>query len=251
MDMAPEAGALWFFIAGDRHAELLSCSITPEELVPRDDITVFGAAYSVYVRSVRLALAEKGLAYHLQEVDIFAPGGPSADYLSRHPFGRIPAFEHRREDAVFQLYETGAILRYVDEAFAGPQLQPDMPQARARMNQLIAILDNYAYRCLVWDIYVERVSRPGEGKASDEARIEGALPLARSCPQAISDLRGDQLWLAGAELTLADLHAAAIFAYFTAAPEAEVLLRPHAGLRDWWRRMTQRDSLRTTAYPGE
>ena len=39
---------------------------------------VFGAAYSVYVRAVRLALVEKGVPYRLEEIDIFAEGGPPA-----------------------------------------------------------------------------------------------------------------------------------------------------------------------------
>ena len=67
---------------------------------------VFGAAYSVYVRIVRLALEEKGVAYRLEEVDIFAEGGPPADHLARHPFARIPAFEHEG----FALFETAAIV---------------------------------------------------------------------------------------------------------------------------------------------
>jgi glutathione S-transferase len=41
------------------------------------------------------------------------------------------------------------------------------------MTQIISILDSYAYRTLVWDIYVERVSRPGRGIAPDEGRIAG------------------------------------------------------------------------------
>ncbi len=63
---------------------------------------VFGAPYSVYLRAVRLALEEKGVPYRLEEIDIFADGGPPKDYLARHPFGRIPAFEHDG----FRLYET-------------------------------------------------------------------------------------------------------------------------------------------------
>ena len=69
---------------------------------------LYGAAYSVYVRSARLALAEKGVAYRLQEVDIFAEYGTPQDYLRRQPFGRIPAFEHEG----FRLYETAAINLY-------------------------------------------------------------------------------------------------------------------------------------------
>jgi len=117
--------------------------------------TVYGMPYSVYVRAVRLTLAEKGVPYRLVEVDVFAPGGPPQEHLARHPFGRMPAFEH----GAVKLYESGAIERYVDEAFDGPRLQPDGPAARARMNQATSVLDSYAYRTLVWDIFVERVAR--------------------------------------------------------------------------------------------
>ena len=106
---------------------------------------VFGAPYSVYVRAVRLALEEKGVQYELVPVDIFALGAVPPEHKSRHPFGKIPAFEH----AGFRLYEAGAITRYIDEAFPGPRLQPDDARARARMNQIISILDSYAYRTLV------------------------------------------------------------------------------------------------------
>jgi glutathione S-transferase len=81
---------------------------------------VYGAPYSVYVRAVRLALEEKGVPYRLVPIDVFTPDGPPKEYLNRQPFGRIPAFEH----GGFQLYEAGAITRYVDEAFPGPVLQP-------------------------------------------------------------------------------------------------------------------------------
>ena len=66
---------------------------------------VFGADYSVYVRIVRLCLIEKGVEYELLPIDVFAKEGPPQSYLARHPFGRIPAFEH----AGFWLYETSAI----------------------------------------------------------------------------------------------------------------------------------------------
>src|SRR5579859_4298684 len=138
---------------------------------------VFGAPYSVYVRIVRLALAEKAVDYELVPVDIFAREGPPPGYLDRHPFGRIPAFEHRG----FRLYETGAIARYIDEAFEGTKLQPPDIRERARCNQLIGIADNYAYPQLVWGIYVERVSKPGRGAVPNEAKIAAAIPKARTC----------------------------------------------------------------------
>ena len=208
---------------------------------------VFGAASSVYVRAVRLALAEKQVPYRLVEVDVFAEGGPPADYRCRHPFGRIPAFEHDG----FRLYEAGAISRYVDEVFPGPPLQPDAPRSRARVNQIQSLLDSYAYRTPVWDVFVERVRLPAQGRQPDEARIAAALPRAETCLQALVDLRGEGPWLAGPRLTLADLHATPMFAYFALAPEGARLLARQAGLERWWAAMSGRPSMSATRSPLE
>jgi glutathione S-transferase len=135
----------------------------------------------------------------------------------------------------------------VDEAFAGPSLQPGSPEDRARINQAISITDSYIYRTLVWDIYVERVSAPKRNRAPDEARIEAALPRARVCLQALERLMGDGPFLTGAALTLADLHAAPMFAYFTQASEARGLLEAHVSLRAWWDMMAGRASMVSTA----
>ena len=208
------------------------------------DPILFGAAYSVYVRIARLALAEKGVAYRLVEVDIFAEGGPPADYAARQPFGRIPAFEHDG----FRLYESGAITRYVDEAFPGPALQPAEPKARARVNQTVSILDSYAYRTLVWDIYVERMRAAENGRVTDEARIAAALPRAETCLAALESLMGTGPWLAGAQMTLADLHAAPIFAYGMMAPEGRALVARHGAIREWWEMMARRPSMAATRF---
>jgi glutathione S-transferase len=112
------------------------------------------------------------VAYRLDPVDVFAENGPPASLLERQPFGRIPAFEHDG----FQLYEAGAIERYVDEAFPAPRSNLSAPRERARVNQLTSILDSYAYRTLVWDIYVERVSAPKQGRAPDGARSRPPCP---------------------------------------------------------------------------
>lgn len=206
---------------------------------------VYGAPYSVYVRAVRLVLEEKGVPYRLEPIDVFAEAGPPDSLLERQPFGRIPAFEHDG----FRLYEAGAIERYIDEAFSGPALQPTAPRDRARVNQLMSILDSYAYRTLVWDIYVERVSSPKKGRPPDEARIQAALPKAQLCLRAIGDVMNGGPYLAGAMLTLADLHAAPMFAYFTLAPEAGPLLADQPAIKAWWANMAQRPAMQATAPP--
>ena len=165
-------------------------------------VRLFGADYSVYVRIARLCLAEKSIAYELVPVDVFATGGVALDYLTRNPFGRIPAFEH----GAFRLYETGAIARYVDEAFDGPPLQPEDPAGRARCNQLISIADSYAYPHLVWGVYVERISKPAEGGTTDAAKLASSLAQARTILAVVSDLMGQGPFMAGDHLTLADLY---------------------------------------------
>lgn len=197
-----------------------------------------GARYSVYVRTALMALLEKGVAFDLVEVDIFAPGGPSPEHLRRHPFGRIPAFEHDG----FALYETAAITRYVDEAFPGPALQPADARGRARLTQIIGVLDSYAHRPLVWDIYVERISNPAEGRPTDEARIAAALPKAELCLAVLEGFLGNGPWFLGAALSLADLHAAPILDYFRKAPEGAELLETHPRLAAWWERIAVRPS---------
>ena len=201
---------------------------------------LYGASYSVYVRAARLALVEKGVAHDLVEVDVFAPGGPPAEHLARHPFGKIPAFEHDG----FRLYEAGAISRYVDEAFAGPALQPSGPRERARMNQAISIMDSYAYPHLVWGLYVERISGPARGRPTDQARVAASLPKAETCLQALDGLAGAHL--AGAQLSLADLHAAPMFDYAVQVPEVATMLARRPALLAWWERMRARPSMAAT-----
>ncbi len=212
---------------------------------------VFGAAYSVYVRAVRLALAEKGVPYRLEEVDIFADGGPPPGYLERHPFARIPAFEHDG----FRLYEATAISLYIEEAFEGPPLMPGGARAevraRARVHQLVGILDNYAYRTLVWDVFVERVRIAQSGGTPDEAKIAAALVRARICLTALEDLKGGAPWLAGARVSLADLRALPMFELFRKAPEGARLLDDHSGLARWFAAMAARPSAIATRPPIE
>ena len=204
---------------------------------------LYGAPYSVYVRAARLTMEEKGVPYRLVPVDVFAEGGVPAEHVARHPFGKIPAFEHRG----LVLYETGAITRYVDEAFAGPALQPATPEDRARVNQVLGVLDAYAYRTLVWDIYVERVLAPKRGRVSDEGRIAAALPCAAVCLRALEATMGMGPFLAGPMLTLADLHAAPMFSLFARAPEAAALLAPHPVLQAWQAAINGWPSMASTA----
>ncbi len=204
------------------------------------DPILYGPSYSTYTRSARLALEEKGVSYKHVEVD-FMQGMPE-EQLARQPFGKVPAFEHDG----FQLYETCAIERYVDEAFAGPGLQPEEPRQRARMAQIVSMLDSYTYGPTVGQLVVQRLVTPLMGGSPDEAAIEAALPEVRKCMGTLEQLLGDQTFLAGDRLSLADLHLAPIFAYFSATPESGPILETKPGLRRWWDGMKARESMART-----
>jgi glutathione S-transferase len=203
-----------------------------------EGVKLYGAAWSIYVRIARLALEEKQVKYDLVEVDVFAGTGVPNEHLTRHPFGRIPALEH----GDFRLYETGAIVRYIDDAFPGCKLQPADPRARAKVNQIVGILDAYAYRTLVWDIYVERVVSTRQGRLPDERKIAAALPRAAVCLSELNRLSDDREFLIGGDVTFADLYAAPMFAYFMQAAEAVPLTDGHEKLICWWKRFALRDS---------
>ena len=209
-------------------------------------IELIGLRISVYTRIARLALEEKHADYELSEVDIFADGGPPESYLELHPFGTIPCL--RQGD--FVLYETGAITRYIDETCPGPGpgLQPGDARQRARMNQIISVLDNYAYRPMVWDVYVQRIAvLEGDGQP-DEARIESGLTKSYRVLKQLDDWCGARDFLVGDSLTLADLYAYPMLLYFSRTREGDKLLQEVPRVQAWMERMQDRPSVLATTY---
>lgn len=202
---------------------------------------LYGPGYSTYTRTARLALEEKGVDYDLVEIDFIGGGFPD-EYLHRQPFGKVPAFEH---DGL-NLYETAAIARYVDEAFDGPALQPVTPAQRARMAQIISIVDSYTYKPTIGSLVIQRLVQPMLGNTADESAIELALPEVARCMAVYDQMIGDQEYLAGNAISLADLHLAPVFDYFSATPESGPILEDKPNLNAWWQRVGARDSMQKT-----
>lgn len=203
---------------------------------------LYGAPYSVYVRAVRMTLAEKGVTYRLEPVDVFAPGGPPDSYMALHPFGKIPAFAH----AGGKLYEAVAIERYIDEAFEGPALQPADPFERSRMVQILSILDSYAYRTWVWNIYVECCER----KTPNEELIAASMERAATCLDAIEAIgEPETVFFLSDTPTLADLHAAPMIDLFQRSEEGRDMIGERPGWKRWWETVSALSSY-ATANPG-
>ena len=207
------------------------------------DIRVFGIPGSPFLRSVEIALTEKRIDYQLQSVQ---PGEhKEPEYLARHPFGRIPAFEHDG----FAIYETQAIIRYLDDVFPDPPLTPADPKARARMNQVIGIIEWYFFPKAAAPIGFQRIIGPRLlGIPSDDSIVADAMPTARLCLAELDRLLGDKLYLTGEQVTIADIMLGAQLDLFSECAEGRELISG-TRLQPWLERMRARPSFEATQPP--
>jgi glutathione S-transferase len=198
---------------------------------------------SPFSRSVMATLEEKGARWRLAALK---PGtSKQQPHLSRHPFGRMPVLDHDN----FRVYETQAILRYLDRVLAEPALTPADPKAAARMDQVMNINDWYLFQGCGNIITFQRIIRPTLfGQPTDEAAVREAMPRARVVFAELSRLLGDQAWFGGAAVSLADLMVAPHFDFFAKTPEWQELTAEHANLVDWLARMEARPALKATTW---
>jgi glutathione S-transferase len=206
-------------------------------------ITVYGIPGSPFLRTVEIVLKEKEVPYQLHAM---APGEhKGAEYLKRHPFGRIPAFEHDG----FAIYETQAIIRYLDETFIHPQFTPGNPKQRARMNQVIGIIEWYFFPKAAAPIGFNRVIGPALlGITPDENAVAEAIPMARTSIAVLDDLLDGKPYLTGENVSLADIMLGAQLDIFSFSPEGADLLED-TRLKPWLQRMRARPSFVATEPP--
>lgn len=203
---------------------------------------VYGPAYSTYARTCRLALEEKGAEYDLVEVDLLSGAHKAPEHLARHPFGKVPAFEH---DGL-GLYATDAITRYVNDTFAGTDLVPPDAAGRARMAQAIDIINSYGYPAMIGQIFFQRAIMPMVGAAADEEVIAAGIPQAEASVTALETLIDGHSYLAGDQLSLADLLLIPVYDYLTQIPEGQKLLAQAPNLQRWWDTVKTRPSVTKT-----
>jgi glutathione S-transferase len=198
---------------------------------------------SPFGRAVLVALEEKGERYRLAPV---RPGTHRApEHLARHPFGRVPVLEH----GDFRLYETQAIIRYIDRLHPAPALTPAHPQAAARMDQLMNINDWYLFQGVANVIAFQRVIGPRlMGMTTDEAAIAAAMPKARIVFDELASQLGDKRFFAGDTCSLADVLLAPQLDFLRATPEWAPLASHQANLGNWLDRMNARPSMAATTW---
>lgn len=198
---------------------------------------------SPFGRAVLATLVEKNADFRLTAV---APRSiKSQPYLSLHPFGRVPVLEHDG----FRLYETQAILRYLDRVLPSSALTPADPKAAARMDQILGICDWYLHQGCNSIIGFHRIVRPRLlGLPPDEAAIAEAMPRGHVVMAELSRLLGGNSYLAGTQVTLADMLVAAHMDFLAQTPEWGPLTAGRENLPAWLARMSARKSFQVTTW---
>ena len=192
---------------------------------------------SAACRAIRLALAEKGLAFELVEEPVWER---RPEFLARNPAGDVPVLE---ESETRRVCGAWAIVEYLEDAYPATALWPRPAAARAECRRLAdwfaAKFAGEVSRPLVHELVTKRYFRRGE---TDWAAIRGAHDRLAEHLAYIADLFERRRWLGGEALSHADLHAAAqvsIVDYLGGVPWSR-----SEPARDWYSRLKSRPSFR-------
>jgi glutathione S-transferase len=133
-------------------------------------LTFYSASGSPYAWRVWLALEHKRVSYALKQLSFDAGDLKTPAFSAINPRNRVPALV----DDGFALYESAAMLDYIEERFPGPSLYPTDIRRRAIARRMIREADQYVAAAM--EHLVERVlfTPPAEWSeaAIGEARAE-------------------------------------------------------------------------------
>ena len=152
-----------------------------------------GFHISNYHNKVRIALLEKGVAF---EEDAGCVPSQKEPWLARSPMGKVPIIEL---DGGRRLAESQVICEYLEEAYPQKPLYPRDPYARAKVRELITVME----------LHMELVARRLYGmlffgRPMDEGLKQAVQPELEKGIRALATLAKFEPYIAGAELTLAD-----------------------------------------------
>jgi glutathione S-transferase len=161
-------------------------------------LTFYHGHGSPYSWRVWLALEHLGLPYELKVLSFANKDLTKPEFLAINPRHQVPTIVHDG----FALWESLAILEYLDEIAPSRRLYPGTPQERARIRRLVREDEEHLDRGGLTPIYDELYKKP-EGVAPDEARLEAARKkLLEEFDYFGRELRGP--FLAGDAPTAAD-----------------------------------------------
>jgi glutathione S-transferase len=122
---------------------------------------------SPYAWRVWLALEHKGIDYELRTMSFSAGDLRKPEFRAVNPRGKLPAIT----DGDFALYESVAIVEYLDEQYGGPRVFPLDVRERARVRRLVQEADQY-YAVAMDRLVDEVLFKPQD--QWEQARIDAA-----------------------------------------------------------------------------
>ncbi|MEM8986260.1 MAG: glutathione S-transferase family protein [Pseudomonadota bacterium] len=203
-------------------------------------LELIGLPHSNLVRTARLALAKKGVAYTL------TPSMPHApEVLAANPLGKIPALRH----GDMTLGESWAICNYIDAAFDGPALHPESPTERAVTEQWVSYLLTAFDPVMIREYLFGYVFPKTEDKSPDRAQIDGAVPKLKGQMALLETAIADGVFRTD-RFTIADAFLLPMLDYVRGFPEGQDALGANpklsAYLESW---LNDKDVKDTTPPP--
>lgn len=170
---------------------------------------IYGSTLSPFVRKVVAFATEKGLDFELKPRGV---GDPDPEFRAASPFGKMPAMS----DGDYSLCDSTAICHYLDAQYPEHPLIPAEPRNRGRVVWFDEFADTILFGC-GQKVFFNRVvaprflGKPGDEKAAESAIRDELPPILDYLEKTVP---GDDGYLVGDSLTLADLAVASPFANF-------------------------------------
>lgn len=194
---------------------------------------VYGHPASTCTRKVICALTEKGVDYEFVLVDIMKGESKSPEHLARQPFGVVPVLE----DDGFVLYESRAILRYLNAKLGG--LAPTDAKDLGVMEQWISVEQSY-FSPPAMKAILEIFFSPMKGTTPDPKVVEeGKAGAAKALDVLERALAGKQ-WLAGS-FSIAEITYAPYLQYLFDTGLGDIV-KERPNVAAWWSRISERPS---------
>ena len=198
---------------------------------------LYGHPMSTCTRKVLTTLAEKGHEAQFMMVDLMKGQQKSPEYMARHPFGVVPYFE---DDDGFSMYESRAIIRYLDAKLPGNKLTPTDYPSLGRMEQWMSVEQSYFVpSCMA--IVMELVFKARSGASPDMDKVNKGRDGSAKALDVVDRALMTQAYLAGDKFSLADICWLPYLQYLSATPHGTLITeRPH--VKSWWQRISTRPS---------
>jgi len=198
-------------------------------------ITLYHDVPSTNSDRVKIALAEKGLAWEGIWVKLSKQEQKSPEHLQRNPYGKIPVLD---DDGKI-LFESCIINEYLDEKYPNPPLMPKDAFLRARGRIFVDYAINYLHEAY-WALRGEIRMKKNEAERNQATIAEARAELMRRLQYLETEL-GDKPYMLG-EFSLVDID---IFPRFPRMESFGVIPSPRLPrLSAWYERMKQRPSVK-------